>query len=242
MRPRVFRVQFVDFSARAALDNVMRLADGRYRDYCAISGVRYSPLIEPVQVLDYRAVYDRAKGVYDGDLDALIDETADRSIAAGDDMRVTSLRIVERLCDLCGIKTPTVVVFFATPFCPHNTLKREVQEEAAVYDKIARIADEFAAESGEEMRLQQFFPSLTDSSYLKIDDDAASIAALQDNFPGYQKLYPVPLETAKALNVPAVNYGVWGKDCHKWTERIHMLYSFGKLPVFLLKTIRAYFD
>ena len=135
-------------------------------------------------------------------------------------MRVTSLRIVERLCDLCGIKTPTVVVFFATPFCPHNTLKREVQEEAAVCDKIARIAAEFAAESGEEMRLQQFFPSLTDSSYLKIDDDAASIAALRDNFPGYQKLYPVPLETAKALNIPAVNYGVWGKDCHKWTERI----------------------
>ena len=229
-------------TARAALDNVMRLADGRYRDYCAISGMRYSSLIEPAQVLDYRAVYDRAKGVYDGDLDALIDETADRSIAAGDDMRVTSLRIVERLCDLCGIKTPTVVVFFATPFCPHNTLKREVQEEAAVYDKIARIAAEFAAESGEEMRLQQFFPSLTDSSYLKIDDDAASIAALQDNFPGYQKLYPVPLDTAKALNIPAVNYGVWGKDCHKWTERIHMPYSFGKLPAFLLKTIHAYFD
>ena len=51
------------------------------------------------------------------------------AIAAGDDMRFTSLRIVQALCELCDIKTPTVVVFFATPFCPHNTLKREVPEE-----------------------------------------------------------------------------------------------------------------
>ena len=92
------------------------------------------------------------------------------------------------------------------------------------------------------MKLQQFFPSLTDSGYLKIDDDDDSVAMLKNCFPGYEKLYPVPLETAKALNIPAVNYGVWGKDCHKWTERIYMPYSFGKLPDFIVKTIHYYFD
>ena len=229
-------------AARQALDNVMHEADRRYKLYCNLSGMQYSSLIEPAQVLSYRDVYERARTVCGDRLDALIDETTDASIAAGDDMRITSLRIVERLCSLCGIKTPTVVVFFATPFCPHNTLKKEVPDEAQVYDEIARLAEEFSAESGETYRLQQFFPSLTDSSYLKIDDDDRSIAALQENFPGYHKLYPVPLATARALNIPAVNYGVWGKDCHKWTERIHMPYSFGVLPRFILKTIHAYFD
>ena len=229
-------------AARQALDNVMHEADRRYKLYCNLSGMQYSSLIEPTQVLSYRDVYERARTVCGDRLDALIDETTDASIAAGDDMRITSLRIVERLCSLCGIKTPTVVVFFATPFCPHNTLKKEVPDEAQVYDEIARLAEEFSAESDETYRLQQFFPSLTDSSYLKIDDDDRSIAALQENFPGYHKLYPVPLATARALNIPAVNYGVWGKDCHKWTERIHMPYSFGVLPRFILKTIHAYFD
>lgn len=229
-------------AARTALDNVMQLADARYRDYCALSGNQYSPLMEKTQVLDYRALYDLAKGAYPGDLDAYIDRVTDASIAAGDDMRITSLRIVQALSDLCGIKTPTVVVFFATPFCPHNTLKREMPDEAAVITELEKIAAEFAEESGETLKLQQFFPSLTDSSYLKIDDDAESIALLQECFPGYKKLYPVPLETAKALNIPAVNYGVWGKDCHKWTERIYMPYSFGKLPAFILKTIHHFFD
>ena len=227
-------------AARTALDNVMQQADARYKTYCTLSGNRYSSLLEQTQVLDYRELCDRARAVYQGDLDAFIDRTADDSIAAGDDMRITSLRIVQALCELCGIKTPTVVVFLATPFCPHNTLKREVPEEARVYAEIEQIAAEFSAESGEQMKLQQFFPSLTDSSYLKIDDDADSIAMLQACFPGYEKLYPVPLATAKALNIPAVNYGVWGKDCHKWTERIYMPYSFGQLPKFILKTIQYY--
>ena len=135
-----------------------------------------------------------------------------------------------------------VIAFFATPFCPHNTLKKENAEEAAVIADLEKIAAEFEKESGEHMKLQQFFPSLTDSSYLKIDDDDASVAMLKNCFPGYEKLYPVPLETAKALNIPAVNYGVWGKDCHKWTERIYMPYSFGKLPNFIEKTIHYYFD
>ena len=229
-------------AARTALDNVMQLADARYRDYCTLSGNRYSPLMEKTQVLDYRALYGLAKGVYPGDLDAYIDHVTDASIAAGDDMRITSLRIVQALSDLCGIKTPTLVVFFAAPFCPHNTLKRELPDEAAVIAELEKITAEFAAESGETLKLQQFFPSLTDSSYLKIDDGAESIALLQECFPGYQKLYPVPLATAKALNIPAVNYGVWGKDCHKWTERIYMPYSFGKLPAFILKTIHHFFD
>ena len=228
-------------AARTALDRVTQEADAHYRTYCELSGMQYSPLLEPSQVLDYRALYERTKAAYTGDLDTLIEQTLQASIAAGEDMRVSSLRIVEKLSEVSGIKTPTVVVFFATPFCPHNTLKNEVPEEQAVYEQIAGIAAAFGAESGETMKLQQFFPSLTDSSYLKIDDDADSIATLQANFPGYENLYPVPLETAKALNIPAVNYGVWGKDCHKWTERIHIPYSFGRLPQFILKTIETIF-
>ena len=229
-------------TARTALNNVMQAADERYRTYCEISGNRYSSLIEKTQVIDYRELYLRAKETYDGDLDAYIDSVTDSSISAGDDMRITSLRIVQALSDLCGIKTPTVVVFFATPFCPHNTLKKENADEARVISDLEKIASAFSAESGEVMKLQQFFPSLTDSSYLKIDDDDDSVVMLKNCFPGYEKLYPVPLETAKALNIPAVNYGVWGKDCHKWTERIYMPYSFGKLPDFIAKTIHYYFD
>ena len=147
-------------AANTALENVMRAADERYRRYCDISGNQYSSLIEKTQVMDYRELYLRAEKAYEGELDAFIDSVTDASIAEGDDMRITSLRIVQALSDLCGIKTPTVIVFFATPFCPHNTLKKENAEEAAVIADLEKIAAEFEKESGEHMKLQQFFPSL----------------------------------------------------------------------------------
>ena len=89
--------------------------------------------------------------------------------------------------------------------------------------------------------MNQFFPSLTDSSYLKIDDSEESIRVLKNNFTQYEQLYAVPLEQMKALNIPAINYGCWGKDAHKWTERVYIPYSFDVLPEFISYTLQQLF-
>ena len=88
--------------------------------------------------------------------------------------------------------------------------------------------------------MMRFFPSLSDSSYLKIDDDNHSIDKLISNFPEYRKLYNVPIKGIKKLNIPAINYGCFGKDAHKWTERVYMPYSFEVLPKLIIKTIEHY--
>ena len=64
---------------------------------------------------------------------------------------------------------------------------------------------------------------------------------LINNFPGYESLYPLPFEEMKSLNIPAVNFGVYGKDAHKWTERVHLPYSFELLPKLILRTIEEVF-
>ena len=87
----------------------------------------------------------------------------------------------------------------------------------------------------------KFFPSLTDSSYLKIDDDEESLNRLMRNFPEYRKLYNVPFERIKGLNIPGINYGCFGKDAHKWTESVYMPYSFDILPKLILETLDKYF-
>ena len=88
--------------------------------------------------------------------------------------------------------------------------------------------------------MMRFFPSLSDSSYLKIDDDNNSIDKLISNFPEYKNLYDVPIRDIKKLNIPAINYGCFGKDAHKWTERVYMPYSFEVLPKLIIKTIEHY--
>lgn len=55
-------------------------------------------------------------------------------------------------------------------------------------------------------------------------------------------LYSVPHEKINSLNIPALNYGVFGKDAHKWTKRVDMDYSFEKLPGFIIKTLKFYLE
>lgn len=227
--------------AEQAARNVLAEMDERYEGYCRITGIQKVPLNAVIKVKEYRDIYLLARREYGEELDVLVASAADASIEAGEDKRVTSEKIVELLMEIAGIQEPTIVVFFSTPHCPHNTLKDEVSDEKKLVDEIAALADAFGKENGEQYRVMHFFPSLTDSSYLKIDDDEASIKALKENFPAQEQLYPVPYEKIRSLNIPGINYGVFGKDAHKWTERIKMSYSFEKLPKLILKTIEHYF-
>ena len=93
---------------------------------------------------------------------------------------------------------------------------------------------------GEELKLMQFFPVLTDSSYLKLDDADTSIQTLVQNLPNMKETYDIPLQQIRRLNIPAFNFGCHGKDAHKWTERVHKEYTFGKLPIIILNILKTY--
>ncbi|WP_143314935.1 M20/M25/M40 family metallo-hydrolase [Clostridium sp. HBUAS56017] len=221
-------------------ENVLALINENYKKYCNITGIGYEEINYKVQVMEYDELYEFAKDKYSGNLECMIDNLTDKFLENGEDVREISLKITKKLIEISDIKIPTIVIFFAAPYCPHNTLKKEIEEERELFDKISEIAKEFEIISGEEYKVMRFFPSLTDSSYLKVDDDYESIERLFRNFPEYMKLYNVPIELAKELNIPGINYGCFGKDAHKWTERVYKPYSFDVLPKLIMKTLERY--
>ena len=227
--------------AKKALDNVLIDMNLKYEEYCKITKTDYKKIEYNTQVLEYNEVYKLAKDVYEGDLHMYIKEITDKCINENMDKREIPLEITKKLCLVAGIKIPTIVIFFAAPYCPHNTLKDEDEEEKKTYNEISKIVKEFSENSSEKFEVMQFFPSLTDSSYLKIDDDNESLNMLIGNFPEYERLYNVPLRTIKKMNIPAINYGCYGKDAHKWTERVYMPYTFKVLPDLVIKTLENYF-
>ena len=145
----------------------------------------------------------------------------------GTDAREVGIALVRRLLQISGINRPAIVLYFAPPYCPHSTLKEDEKDLLAI---LKEAAEEETKTSGTAYRFLHFYPSLSDSSYLKIDDDDASIHALTDNFPAFETLYPLPVDRIRELSIPAVNIGCFGADCHKWTERVNMPYTFGVLP------------
>lgn len=188
------------------------------------------------QVFTYDELYQLASGTDRfsvSDLNAVMQE----EIRKGTDKREIPIQMIRYLMQTAGITSPAIVLYYAAPYCPHNTLKGE--DEKLICD-IEGIAQEVSKITGDEYRIMKFFPSLSDSSYLRIDDSRESLKFLADNFPGFHTLYPLPLDQIKKLNIPAVNYGCYGKDAHKWTERVNIPYTFGTLPELMKKTIEKY--
>lgn len=229
----------------------------KYRGFCEISGKEYQKPEYESEVLTYAKLYQRAaermtkrNGDAAGQMDAagvirhpeldkrLADMTAELQ-EKGVDKREIPLELIRELLGIAEIVKPVMVLYFAAPYCPHNTLK---EADGDILEKLAKIMGELGKEEHIDYEICHFFPSLSDSSYLRIDDSRESIGVLKDNFPQMEQLYPLPFEKIMDLDIPAVNFGVYGKDAHKWTERVNIPYSFGVLPKLLEKTIREFLN
>ena len=225
--------------AMDSLEYVAKYTDEQHQRYCGLSGVTYKKREYPLSVIDYNELYTRAKAKEPG-VDAEIERITAKGIAENIDRRELCREIVEYMVKVLDIKTPTVIIFLSPPYCPRNTLKKENPEEKELLEGVTAFLDEMGQELGEDLKMMQFFPVLTDSSYLKIDDTQESIDTLVNNMPNMKGIYNVPLAQIKRINIPAFNFGCHGKDAHKWTERVHKEYSFGKLPLIMLRTLEKY--
>jgi arginine utilization protein RocB len=225
--------------SREALDAVLSHTDARSKRYADMfKDEKYTEIRLQTQVLSYSELYEAAKGK-NGDVDAVIASITGEGLANNTDRRELCRMIVEALCVSAEINIPTVVIFIAPPYCPRNTMKTESPDEQALWDRVQAILNRKSEENGESYVLQRFFTGLSDSSYIKMDDDEASVRCLVNNFPDFENIYKVPVDLIKELNIPAFDFGVLGKDAHKWTERLYMPYSFGRLPGIIMDTVES---
>jgi arginine utilization protein RocB len=144
--------------------------------------------------------------------------------------RMLCFKIVEALQELDPNKKPRVIIFFAPPYLPHNYLNQDNERDANLEKALKEVLDEVAKETDEKFALKKFFPYLADGSFLSLHETDEDILSLLNNFPEWESIYPLPIKDIRNLNIPSINIGVYGKDAHKWTERVYKPYTFGVLP------------
>ena len=223
--------------AQNALQKTIDYTNAQYRNYCKMIGATYDKLEITTEVLDYHELYQRVEEQYKGDLAERVRLIAEKAMQASVDARDISCLIVSELCKMAKIYQPTVVVFLAPPYCPYNTLHLESEKEKVLFDTLNRFLEDESQKFDRNFKLNHFFPVLSDSSYLKTDDDPDSVRVLKENFPAMDQLFSMPMETIQELHIPAVNFGCMGKDAHKWTERVNLPYTFGILPQVILHAV-----
>lgn len=154
---------------------------------------------------------------------------------SGLEPRLLCYKIVEALQKLDPNKTPRVILFYAPPYLPHNYLHPDNERDEKLAAQLQAVLDEVSRDTGEKFALKKFFPYLADGSFMSLHETDEQILSFIRNFPEWESIYPLPINEIRELNCPSINIGVYGKDGHKWTERVYKPYTFNVLPELIRK-------
>ena len=128
------------------------------------------------------------------------------------------------------------MLFYAPPYYPHVA-----KRACPLQDAVEAVA---AAHTEERLRVEEFYPYLSDMSYLRLEPEA-DLSGLIANMTLWQEAdqprrpgaYHLPLHAIRALDLPFVNLGPYGRAVHQRGERVLMSYSFGLLPQLICEII-----
>lgn len=217
----------LESAAQAACQDLEVFLKKQYTKFSGNCGLKADPPDWSTLVMTYEAFAEEARttGV---DVEEVTEKTV--QIHPSEDFRRISYRIIEALEAAAKDYRPKVIVFFAPPYCPHNYLRAEIDAERRCDDLLDRMLVKTGKKTGELFAKKRFFPYLADSSYLAMNETEEETNEIIENFPGWGRMYSIPTDRIRRLNIPVVDMGVYGKKAHTWMERVYKPYSFGVLP------------
>ncbi len=147
-----------------------------------------------------------------------------------------SRRIFHALWKHSGLAGPAAVVGFAAVHYPAVYVGPSTAGERRLRQVIEQQAAAVAQELQTPIKLRNFFPGISDMSFLGGNLPAADALLVNANTPP-RLLQRDASDPILSLNLPTVNIGPWGRDYHQRTERVYMPYSFGVLPELIWRVV-----
>lgn len=222
--------------ALLAFQKVIDTLNTEYEKYCKANGFPFEKLPWKARVMSYEELYKKVKEEKGEELDKVLDSLSKELLADERvDEREYALRMVETLHNMWSDKDPVVIAYYSPPYYPHIYVKGETELEKKLLDVVNKVIG--STESKYDIKMKKFYPYISDLSYGAAPREANAIGSLKNNMPGFGVKYDLPLEDMQTLNLPVVNIGPFGKDAHKFTERLEEDYSFNVAPKLVYDTI-----
>ncbi len=214
-------------------EKVLETLDERYEKFCEMAGREYVKLPWVARTMSFDELKAEVRKDVE-DLDEKIDAKARELMDTDMDSRDRSTAIVAYVHSLWSDQDPVLVVYFSSPYYPHIFVEGESEREKRLLAAVEKAVTE--TESDYQIRYKKFFPYISDLSYAAVPDESV-VETFKENLPGYGITYDLPFDTIKKLNLPVLDIGAFGKDAHRWTERIEKKYSFNVTPELIYRTI-----
>ncbi|WP_053219319.1 M20/M25/M40 family metallo-hydrolase [Virgibacillus senegalensis] len=146
-----------------------------------------------------------------------------------------STLLVQELAALCKDLAPMIVLFYSPPFYPAVTS----HQDRYIAGTVEAVGSHVSERYGISLQTVEYFPGLSDLSYIGSVASNSSLSPLTQNMPLQNKGFELPEDVMEQMTMPILNIGPLGKDPHQWTERLELTYSFGYLPEIVKTAIQS---
>lgn len=217
--------------ASIAFGNALSAFDERYKKYCERSGEPYRDLPWQSRVYTYeemeQMLITENGDAYVNHMDAF------KEVLMQDpelDTRMFAARVVEESWKWMADKSPAIILFYSSLYSPRIELTGKTEKEQALIHALEQAVEQVQPEYPHPIVTRNFFPYISDMSFVALSDDEEGIRAVSDNNPGWGTKHYVEYSDIRKLNVPVINIGPYGVDAHKKLERMEITYSLDIVP------------
>ncbi len=244
MSPKEVMDKMVDI-ATESFDNIVEFVDESYKKYCDKSNNSYTKLPWETRVYSWEDFYNELATIHGDKYTVYIRNFAvdlnEKNPSM--DLREFSMKIInESWTKWSDDKSPAIIIYFSSLYYASIDTSGKTEMETSLINSVMEAMEFVQDYSDKPIVKKMFYPYISDSSFMSLADDSSGLRSLEQNMPAWGSKYVHPVEEIRAINVPVVNIGTFGKDGHKITERVHMKYSFENVPNITLRAIKSLLD
>jgi arginine utilization protein RocB len=217
--------------AEVAFDQALTSFKKRYKNYSLRSGEPYREVPWQARVMTYEEMeghlieehgeeYERQMELFKVNL------LEDSSI----DVRMFAARVVEEAWRWMNDKSPAIILFYSSLYSPRVEVTGRNEQEENLINALDKAVEFMQPFYKHPIVIRNYFPYISDMSFIAISDDDESIQAVSRNNPGWGSKHYVDYQDIRDLNVPVINIGPYGKDAHKKYERMELDFSLEIVP------------
>ncbi|MFZ3590953.1 M20/M25/M40 family metallo-hydrolase [Bacillus sp. DJP31] len=212
----------------------------RYKQYCIMSGEPIRELSWTPRVLTYEEMQLLLLNEHGEEYVTHMTRFKEKLLLDQSlDTRMYAARVVEEAWKWMTDKRPAMILFYSSLYSPRIELKGETENEHRLLTALDYAVTKVQPGYEHPIVIRNFFPYISDMSFVALSDDESGIEAVTTNNPGWGTKHFVEYQDIRDINVPVINIGPYGFDAHKKYERMELAYSLDIVPNLTNEVIKS---
>lgn len=217
-----------------SFEKVIEDMNASYKAYTNIAGLEFEKFTWEPNVKFYSELYSEAIKDSGEDFESAYENLMVKIKEKFNSNKITTIEaantIIEKTLEYVKDVSPCVILALTPPYYPSTNNNMLGEKSAIIYEIIEYIKTYAKDHFHEEYIVQNYFTGISDLSYSMFVSDQSNIDYIANNMLMWKDIYYIPLEVIKEISMPVINIGPWGRDLHKYTERVYKEDLFYKTP------------